>query len=132
MHYTPTPLDEIAARLAASPAFDWLPGMLAFFPEGYAVNGIAPSPRRVEKGAIPPAGAIPDLRDGATRGALLELVRAAFADPTICPFRVTETAWEVCAEESEEAGDAWPVTFDHPEEGGALALALLGSREPAP
>jgi hypothetical protein len=38
----------------------------------------------------------------------------------------------VYSEASEELGDTWPVTFDHPEEGGALALALLGSRQPAP
>ena len=126
MNPKPAPLAELAAALAASPAFDWLPGMLAILADGITVQ------RVTETGAIPPAGAIPDLSDGATRGALLDLVRAAFADPTICPFRVAETTWEVYSEASEEGGDAWPVTFDHPEEGGALALALLGSREPAP
>jgi hypothetical protein len=126
MHYTPTPLVEIAARLAECYAFDWIPGMLAILPEGHAVQ------RVTETGAIPPAGAFPDLTDGATRGALLELVRAAFADPTICPYRVSDQTWEVYSEASEELGDTWPVTFDHPEEGGALALALLGSTAPLP
>ena len=126
MNLKPAPIAEIAAALAACPAFDWIPGMLAILPEGHAVQ------RVTETGAIPTAGAIPDLSDGATRGALLDLVRAAWADPTICPYRVSDSTWEVYSEASEEQGDTWPVTFDHPEEGAALALALLASRQPAP
>jgi len=126
MNLKPAPIAEIAAALAASPAFDWIPGMLAILPEGGTVQ------RVTETGAIPVAGAFPDLTDGATRGALLDLVRAAWADPTICPYRVSDLTWEVYSEASEDLGDTWPVTFDHPEEGGALALALIGSRQPAP
>jgi hypothetical protein len=131
MNLKPAPIAEIAANLAASPAFDWIPGMLAILPEDWQING-GTCLRVTETGAIPPAGAFPDLTDGATRGAILDLVRAAWADPTICPYRVSDQTWEVYSEASEELGDTWPVTFDHPEEGGALALALLGSRQPAP
>ena len=132
MNLKPAPIAEIAAALAACPAFDWIPGMLAILPEGGEIKGAAVS-RVTETQTIPlPAGAIPDLSDGATRGALLDLVRAAWADPTICPYRVSDSTWEVYSEASEEQGDTWPVTFDHPEEGAALALALLASRQPAP
>ena len=53
MNLKPAPIAEIAATLAASPAFDWIPGMLAILPEGHAVQ------RVTETGAIPPAGAFP-------------------------------------------------------------------------
>lgn len=121
--------EQIARRLAASPAFDWLPGMLAVVPAdddddddstGYV--------SRIVEGSGPVnAAAFPDLSDGATRGALLDLVRAAYGDPTICPYRAAEV-WEVYCEAPEDSpieAFGWPLSFDHAEEGPALALALI-------
>lgn len=119
--------EQIARRLAASPAFDWLPGMLAVVPA--ASDGATGYVYRITEGTGPinAAAAFPDLSDGATRGALLDLVRAAYGDPTICPYRAAD-AWEVYCEAPEDSpieAFGWPLSFDHAEEGPALALALI-------
>ena len=119
--------DDIARRLASAELFDWLPGMLAVIPA--ASDGATGYVYRVTEGTGPinAATAFPDLSDGATRGALLDLVRAAYADPTICPYRAGDT-WEVYCDAPDDSpieDYGWPITFDHSDEGAALALALI-------
>ena len=115
--------DDIARRLASAELFDWLPGMLAALPPEAGGGAL----RYTENSEPLPLGAFPDLSDGATRGALLDLVRAAYADPTICPYRAGDT-WEVYCDAPDDSpieDYGWPITFDHSDEGAALALALI-------
>lgn len=119
--------EQIARRLASAELFEWLPGMLAIVPP--ASDGATGYVYRVTEssGPVNPDRAFPDLSDGATRGALLDLVRVAYANPTICPYRAGE-AWEVYCDIPEDSpfpDYGWPVTFDHSDEGAALALALI-------
>lgn len=119
--------EQIGRRLASAELFEWLPGMLAIVPP--ASDGATGYVYRVTEGTGPinAAAAFPDLSDGATRGALLDLVRAAYADPTICPYRAGDT-WEVYCEPPEDSpveAFGWPLSFDHSDEGAALALALI-------
>ena len=119
--------EDIAAILTRAAGFDWLPGMLAVIPA--ASDGATGYVYRITEGTGPinAAAAFPDLSDGATRGALLDLVRVAYADPTICPYRASDT-WEVYCEPPEDSpvnASGWPLSFDHASEGAALALALI-------
>lgn len=120
-------LDTLAARLPDCPAFDWLPGMLAILPASAGGGAL----RVTEQSEAIPAGAFPDLSDGATRGALLDLARAAYLDHTLSPYR-TSAAWEIYCEAPEPetlraSASETPEAFEHTEEGGAIALALLSA-----
>lgn len=119
--------EQIARRLTSAELFEWLPGMLAIVPPasdgatGYIYRVV------VARGLFNPDRAFPDLSDGATRGALLDLVRVAYADPTICPYRAGDT-WEVYCEPPDDSPVetfGWPLSFEHSDEGAALALALI-------
>ena len=116
------PLDTIAADLTRAAIFAWLPGMLAKVP---ATAGPAILARYSELAELPPADALPDLSDAPTRGALLELLRIACGDLSICPYRVSPEHWEAYAEPQSEDPEDYPVTASHLTEGGAIALALI-------
>lgn len=72
-------VNPLAQRAVACPRWRWLPGMLTL--AGYRV-----SDEDAETDAPTPfADDVPDLRDSATRGCVLTLVREAWDDPLMCP-----------------------------------------------
>ena len=81
--------EALGARIQQCAAWRWRPGMLALsgvrvtsalYPSGIAVGVTEPAYHEVR---LDPDD-VPDLRDPATRGAVLDLVRAAHGDPLIC------------------------------------------------
>jgi hypothetical protein len=129
---------EFAQRLAAHPAFKWLPGMCAIneharrwrlvanvtipghFAEGEGHNNRILGWERT--GSL--LGGLPDLTDPATVGCLLALAREVLGNPTLYVAPI----FEFDGRELYVAG--WTVyPGDHrvsPTEGEALALAILG------
>lgn len=69
--------DDLARRAVACARWRWLPGMVA----GCGGRRV----RSKRTGGPPYRGALPDLSDAATVGALLALVREAYGDQTASP-----------------------------------------------
>ena len=90
---------RLAQHALEAPAWRWLPGMAGIELEPlprqrWASAEQAPIRRRIRVGEWSPSlavqlteGCIPDLADGPTRGALLELVREAWNDPELAVVR---------------------------------------------
>lgn len=107
--------EELARRAVACKRWKWMPGMR------YLVGST--SGRLTDnqcKGKLPlVADAIPDLRDPATLGCLLWLVRHAWSDPLVGIFRsALEPEWCVLMRKSGLHG------FHATTEAGALVAAL--------
>ena len=100
--------EALGARIQRCAAWRWRPGMLtisgvratsALYPSGVAVGVIEPAYHEVR---LDPDDA-PDLRDPATRGAVLELVRAAHGDPLMCAVAATvvgKVRWRIDSDDT--------------------------------
>lgn len=94
--------------------FRWLPGMQVLF------GGVYPARLGESMLADADQGDRPDLRDAATRGCLLQLVRDLSGDPLICPAaRIGPhgVIWAVDASHGR-------IVDDQPTEADALVAAL--------
>ena len=126
--------EVIGRRLARCGAWRWRPGMLTL--SGLRVTSAF---GRDASGVLDPAyhevavggDDVPDLRDAATRGAVLDLARAIWRDETLCVAVYSTTsggqtrhAWRLDALIA-EVGDL----YDLPSEPDALVDAVLAGSE---
>lgn len=105
---------DLARRLAAVPRI-WRAGMLT-----------AGGRRLTDRGArsLPPIGAMPDLDDAATRGALLDVARERWGDSLLhVQWSWTWSAWYVYGAHHHLPG----LIGGCPTEGAAIALAILAA-----
>lgn len=111
----------------------WMPGMAwQRGPSGAPDDG--GDYGRVTEFERAPADAIPDLRDPATLGCLLALVRAAYADPSLCAVSYGHSmhpddrlVWRIDARETDDPLNAIPHLYDLDFEVEALVRALEGA-----
>lgn len=136
---TDAEIETLARQLVASPHWLWLPGMRVVDRDrGAAIGHVVGRSKvliflawhdvaghAVEWAAVahvlPPV--LPDLRDAATLGCLLSLVRKAWGDSTACCCCARRTGKWACM----IRGDFYEATT----EAGALVAALLAAPEVA-
>jgi hypothetical protein len=134
---TPAELEALARRAVACPKWQWLPGMLTT--DGVRVIGLYATGKMA--GYTPNSnrfyfvdGSIPDLRDPATVGCLLDLVREAHDNRELVTAKYHELrGWTVCTHSFEY--EILPL-FNPDEESGIFcdseAAALVEALEVAP
>jgi hypothetical protein len=123
----------LGRRAVACRGWRWLPGMLTL--DGLRVCRVEPEaawhPQGSEEVWRFQAGtAIPDLSDGPTRGALLDLVREAWGDPTIHMHALPGGRWRPIS--ATHGQWTWGGLLDRYPDPATEAEALVAALEAAP